>query len=124
MPVSNLNNIQHDVLWEDTATNPNLPKSNVSSLNKALKTTNTRLIKAINEVHANNQAIMAANQNLINQLNTALGDFASGVNGTDMTTAIKEMQAELDALKAGGGTGGTGGTGTGSENTGSFLLNF
>lgn len=120
MAISNLNNIQGDVLWEDTSLNPNLPSSPVTSLNKALKTTNKRVINAINEVNTTAQSVKTSNQNLINQLNKSLGDFSNGIDGIDIITAIKDLQTELEALK----TGGTG-TGTGSAgNDGSFLLNF
>lgn len=78
IPAADLHDYQADILFNsDTATNPKLAYSAVPTLNKALKTSQKRPIRAINElydaVQQNNSTVSSMN----NSLNNVMGDVAS-----------------------------------------------
>jgi hypothetical protein len=88
---TDLYDLQFDALWQDTGVNPQLAPSAVPSLDKSLKTTNKRVIKAINEIReavaSNNQTVSTIGANV----KSALGDVE---NSPEKLADIQKIDAD------------------------------
>lgn len=79
IPAADLNDYQSDVLWTDTASNPKLPASPVPALSKALKTTQKRPIKAVNELYDAVQQNNSTVANMSSSMNKVMGNVTGNV---------------------------------------------
>ena len=66
--------LQSDVLLESTSGNEYFTSHTLQSLNKALNTTDKRIVGAINEIMKKQTSLQSATQNAINQQFSVLGD--------------------------------------------------
>lgn len=118
-----LNQLQSDVLWESIADNPLLAEHAIASLDKSLKTTNKRIIKAINEVLTESNKSLEAVNGFTSRFNLVLGDEITDPTlldkiyeiDTNFFNAIYKIYKDLETQKGridaletnGGGSGET-----------------
>lgn len=82
---------QYNNLWLTTGTNPLLSYSAIASQNKSLATNAKQIIKAINEVLANNQGTQATLDSFMNNFNTFVALIGD-------TYADSTLSPKLDAI--------------------------
>ena len=111
------NQLQHDILTSKTSSNPLFTSSPVPTMNKALSTTDKRIVGAINELKKENaNTLTSLNNNLDGFLNV-IGNYNTNPDlltnlqliGTDIISIIIAMDTEIKELKkqiSGGSTGG------------------
>ena len=75
-PETQLFKNQYDILFVDTQDNPYLKSASRESKNKALKTSDKRIIKAINEIKAKADSVEASTNSFIAFTNNIIGDHA------------------------------------------------
>lgn len=84
-PETQLFKSQYDILFETTETNPYLKASNRASKNKALKTSDKRIIQAINE---NKTRIDSINSTVISTLNAQNAIIGDQLGDADLKAAF------------------------------------
>ena len=75
-PETQLFKNQYDILFVDTQDNPYLKSASRESKNKALKTSDKRIIKAINEIKAKADSVESTTNSFIAFTNNIIGDHA------------------------------------------------
>lgn len=84
--------IQSDVLLESTANNPYFTAHKVPAKNKALNTTDKKIVGAINELLKKQNSLQNAVQNSINQSFDATGDI---ISHPDLLERLREISPSL-----------------------------
>lgn len=88
--IDKANQIQSDVLIETTANNPNFKTSKVASKNTALKTSDKRVVGAVNELADKQDTIQLSVKNSINKQFEIIGDVISKPKLADNLKAVSD----------------------------------
>ena len=99
--------IQSDVLLESLSGNEYFTSHTLQSLNKALNTTDKRIVGAINEIMKKQTSLQSATQNAINQQFSVLGDVLANPElltklqkvSTNLIEAVSKHEEEIQEIK-------------------------
>lgn len=99
--------IQSDVLLESLSSNEYFTSHTLQSLNKALNTTDKRIVGAINEIMKKQTSLQSATQNAINQQFSVLGDVLANPElltklqkvSTNLIEAVSKHDEEIKEIK-------------------------
>lgn len=102
----NINQLQSDILLEDTSRNPLFTASAISSRNKALKTNSKKIVNAINEITENKKVLENTLRNGLNAQYNVLGDVVTDVElvaklkniAPNIILALELIKAEVDQI--------------------------